>query len=81
MGSASDEVSAKLRKANIVSLDLLRSLSMHDWEATGVSVGAARAIQDALWQLRHDTETEQVEKTLKLHRENSSKLAAKQKRL
>jgi hypothetical protein len=49
--TAAEEV-AKLEKANIKTLDLLRKLNMADWEATHVSVGAARAVQDMLWQVR-----------------------------
>lgn len=63
------------------SVELLKSLSMLDWEKTGVSVGAARALQDSLWQLKHDSDQAKVDKTLKLRREASSRQDSKQKRL
>jgi len=79
--SGADETATKLKSANIESFEMLKSLSMTDWEKSGVSVGAARAIQDALWQMKHDEEAEKLEKHLSLRRENSTKAAMKQKRL
>jgi hypothetical protein len=80
-GEAASEVLKKLNAAQIVSIDLLKNLSHFDWEKTGVSVGAARAVQDALWAMKHDANEAKVEKTLKLRRESSSRTDMKQKRL
>jgi len=72
---------AKFEKANVKTMDLLRKLSMHDYEQTGASVGAARAIQDALWDLKHEEVVHKTEIKMKLRRENSSKQESRQKRL
>jgi len=74
--AASDEVS-KLKAHQIVSMDLLKGLNMHDWEKTGVSLGAARVIQDAIWTQRQN----EVLAKMSLRRENSSKQELKQRRL
>jgi len=71
----------KLEKANVKSMELLRKLNMHDYEQAAVSVGAARAIQDALWELKHEEQLKTAETKLKLRRENSSRLEARQKRM
>jgi hypothetical protein len=72
---------AKFDKANVKTMDLLRKLNMHDYEQTGISVGAARAIQDALWELKHEEVVKKTETKMKLRRENSSRVESKQKRL
>ena len=71
----------RLEKGNIKTMDLLRNLNMRDWEHLGVTVGAARAIQDALWEVRHAEVLQQTETKMKLRRENSSKQESRQKRL
>jgi hypothetical protein len=71
----------KFQKANIKSMELLRKLNMHDYEQATISVGAARAIQDALWELKHEEVLQKTESKMKLRRENSSKQEARQKRL
>ena len=71
----------RLDKGNVKTMELLRKLNMHDWDQLGVSVGAARAIQDALWEIRHNEIHQKTETKMKLRRENSSKLESKQKRL
>jgi len=76
-----DQELEKLEKANVKTMDLLRKLNMHDWDASGVSIGAARAIQDALWELKQEEMKQKAQTTMKLRRENSSKQESKQKRL
>ena len=76
-----DNEVSKFQKANVKTMDLLRKLNMHDYEQTGVSVGAARAIQDALWELKHEEVVKKTETKMKLRRENSSKQESRQKRL
>lgn len=46
-----------------------------------MSVGAARAIQDALWQSKYEQSLEKVERQLNLRRESSTRAISKQKRL
>jgi len=72
---------SRLDKGNIKTMELLRNLNMRDWEQLGVTVGAARAIQDALWELRHSEVLQKTETKMKLRRENSSKQESRQKRL
>ena len=74
--SAADEI-AKLKANQIVSMDMLKSLSMHDWEKSGVSFGAARAIQDAMWNAKQNEAMSKIN----LRRENSTKQELKQRRL
>jgi len=76
-----DSELGRLDKGNIKTMELLRNLSMRDWENLGVTVGAARAIQDALWEQRHSELLQKTENKMKLRRENSSKQESKQKRL
>jgi len=79
-----EEISAELErldKGNIKTMELLRNLNMRDWENLGITVGAARAIQDALWELRHAEVLQKTETKMKLRRENSSKQESRQKRL
>ena len=81
VGAAQDDVAHKLQKANVASVELLKELSTAELEKAGISVGAARAIHDALWQMHHDEDAEKIDKQLKLRRENSTKREMKQKRL
>ena len=72
---------AKLEKGNVKTMDLLRKLNIHDWDNLGVSVGAARAISDALFELKHNEILQKTQLKMRLRRENSSKTEARQKRL
>jgi hypothetical protein len=72
---------ARLEKGNVKTMDLLRKLNIHDWDQLGVSVGAARAISDALFELKHNEMLQKTEMKMKLRRENSSKQESRQKRL
>jgi hypothetical protein len=74
--AAQDEVT-KLKAAQIVSMDLLKGMNMHEWEKSGVSIGAARAVQDSLWQSKQNEAMAKVS----LRRENSTKQELKQRRL
>jgi CRISPR/Cas system type I-B associated protein Csh2 (Cas7 group RAMP superfamily) len=76
-GAAAQAEVDKLKKNQVVTMDLLRGLNMHDWEKTGISVGAARAIQDSLWQVRQN----EVMAKVTLRRENSTRQEIKQRRL
>ena len=72
---------AKLEKGNVKTMDLLRKLNIHDWDNLGVSVGAARAISDALFELKHNEILQKTQMKMRLRRENSSKTEARPKRL
>ena len=81
---ASNEIKkelSRLEDANIKTMDLLQKLKMADWDALGVSVGAARSIQEALWEMRQNEAKVKTETNLSLRRENSRKQMNRQKRL
>jgi len=76
-GKVAAEELSKLKANQIVSLDLLKGMNHHDWEKSGVTIGAARAIQDGLWQAKQ----QDALKKLNLRREHSTKVESAHKRL